>query len=372
MPTTTVNISNTTFVASGQPNNNMSSYSVMYVGTNPQFQDCIGLMQITLPSLPVNQVDSAFLQLAVVAKSGAASSPVVVNRVDEAFSTSTVTYSTRPSFTPTASTINVSTSDLYTIVQIDVTALISSWLNGTVPNNGLALTNSDGSTVVHFATNNIIYQPYFPTLTLTYSSSPASNTAICFSYEQLAHVITQLIQLYPSTVMTFYTTGFNVVGVTGIPIELYASPDASYGTLAVITDAGVNGAVPLNQITAIELPADAIYNQSITYLPTPQFPAGCDKNLITSWHDYLPVSTAATVYTGALISETGVVYRNEYGLLVMADNGTGLHPVFLPVVNITAVTTTAPAAAPGKTKDVSKSGLIIQGKSENYPLNHQQ
>ncbi len=97
--------------------------------------------------------------------------------------------------------------------------------------------------------------------------------------------------------------------------------------------------MPLNQITAITLPAGTIYDQSIQYLPAPQFPAGCDKNLITSWHDYLPPATSATVYTGALISEAGVVYKNEYGLLVMADDNTGLNPVFMPVVNITAVTT---------------------------------
>ncbi len=108
MPSVTVNIPNATFVSSAQPNNNLSFYPTMYVGTDTQFQNCIGLMQITLPTLPVNQVDSAVLNLAVISKTGVSPSPVVVNRVTSIFSTSTVTYNTRPSFTPTASTISIS------------------------------------------------------------------------------------------------------------------------------------------------------------------------------------------------------------------------------------------------------------------------
>ena len=174
MPTTTLNISSTTFVSSAQPDNNLSFYPTMYVGLDPAFQNCISLLQVTLPPLPVTQVDSAKLQFAVIVKSGAAPSPVVVNRVTAPFNTATVTYNTRPPFTATPSQINVTTADLYTTVQLDVTALVNSWLDGTFTNDGIALTNSDGTTVVQFATNNIGYQPYFPELILTYSSSPAS------------------------------------------------------------------------------------------------------------------------------------------------------------------------------------------------------
>lgn len=172
MPTTTLNIPNTTFVSSAQPDDNLSFYPTMYAGTDPTFQNCISLLQVTMPPLPVTQVDSAILQFAVIVKSGADPSPVVVNRVTTPFSTSTVTYHTRPTFTATPSQINVTTADLYNTVQLDVTALVNSWLDGTFINNGIALTNSDGTTVVQFATNNIGYQPYFPELVLTYSSSP--------------------------------------------------------------------------------------------------------------------------------------------------------------------------------------------------------
>lgn len=368
MPSVTVNIPQATFVSSAQPDSNLSFYPTVYVGTDMQYQACIGLMQIMLPTLPATQVDSAILNLTVISKTGASPSPVVVNRVTSAFNISTVTYNTRPAFTPVPSTVNIAESDLYTTVHIDVTALVNGWLNGTVPNDGIALTNSDGQTVIQFATNNIIYPPYFPTLTLTYSSSPASSTAICFSYAQLANVITQLMQLYPTAVMTFYTAGFSVTGITGTPVELYASPDASYGTLAVLTDGSSYGVVPLNQIVAIGLPAGTIYNQSIRYLPAPQFPAGCDKNLITSWHDYLLPTTPATIYAGSLVSESGVVYRNEYGLLVMADDNTGLNPVFMPVVNIRCFTTSVPPTAK-KDELTANPGLIVPGSAEGVSLN---
>lgn len=334
MPSVTVNLTNPTFVSSAQPNNNFSPYPTMYAGIDSQFQICIGLIQITLPSLPVHQVDSAILNLVVISKTGSSPSPVMVNRATSAFITSTVTYNTRPSFTPIGTTVSVSTSSLYTVVQIDVTNLVNGWLNGLVPNNGVALTNPDGQTAVQFATDKIGYAPYLPTLTLTYSSSPMGSSAICFSYAQLANVITQLMQLHPSAVMTFYTAGFNVVGVQGTPVELYASPVAAYGMLAVVMNNGAKAVVPLNQIVSVSLPTGTPYDQSIHYLPVPQFPAGCDKDLITSWHDYLPPETSVTVYAGSLISETGVVYRNEYGLLVIADDNAGVNPVFMPVVNI--------------------------------------
>lgn len=366
MSTITVNIPRATFVSSAYPTTNLSFYPTMYVGTDASYHNCISLMNITLPTLPVTHVDSAILNLAVISKTGALPSPIVVNQVTSAFDAFAVTYNTTPSFTPTASTIDITDADLYSVVQIDVTTLINGWLDGSITNQGIALTNSDGTTAVIFTTDNIGYTPYFPTLTLTYTVPPVYDRAINFSYEQLANLISQLMTLYPSTIMTIYTTGFSVAGITGIPVELYASPDATYGTLAVLTDEGFNGIVPLNQITAISLPDGTIYDPSITYLPAPEFYAGFDKNLITSWHDYFSLSTAATVYAGALISETGVVYKNEYGLLVMADDGTGLNPVFMPVVNITCVTT---AAAPLAKKGISESipTITITGGTQILP-----
>jgi len=172
VPTITIGIPDTTFVSSAQPLNNFSFYPLIYVGTDEVFSDCIGLMEIDLSSIPVTTVDSAVLQLSVIVKTDTDPSPIVVNRVTSPFDAQTVTFNTIPAFTATTSQIDINTSDLYTIVSIDITTLVNEWLGGTYENYGIALTNTDGETLVQFGTNNIIYEPYFPKLVVTYSETP--------------------------------------------------------------------------------------------------------------------------------------------------------------------------------------------------------
>ncbi len=172
MPTVTINIPETTFVSSAQPSSNFSFYPLMYVGIDTVFSECIGLMEIDLSSIPVTNVDSAILQLSVIVKTDGNPSPILVNRVTSPFDAATVTYNTLPSFTPTSSQVNVNTSDLYTTIGIDITTLVNEWLSGAQPNHGIALTNEDGETLVQFGTNNIVYEPYFPKLVVTYQDTP--------------------------------------------------------------------------------------------------------------------------------------------------------------------------------------------------------
>ncbi|ATW24562.1 DNRLRE domain-containing protein [Candidatus Formimonas warabiya] len=337
MPTVTLGIPDTTFVSSALADTDFSFSPLIYTGTEPTFQECISLLQVVLPSLPVTAVESALLQLAVIVKNGAAPSPVVVNRVTSPFSTDTVTYHTRPSYTATPSQINVTTSDLFTVVEIDVTTLVNSWLDGTFPNYGIALTNSDGTTAVEFGTDNIVYEDYFPKLVLTYSSTPVeADTAICFSYAQLAHIIEQLVQLYPTSTMAVYTKGFSPSAVTGRPYQLYSSPEGTYGMIFLLNDAGQQYGIPLDAITAIYAGDGTVYNPSITYLTPPAFPPGCDKNLLTALHDYLPVSTDVQLYMGSIISASGTIYKNEIGVVVLSDSN-GNTPIFIPVTNIEVI-----------------------------------
>lgn len=349
MATMTLSIPDTTFVSSAQPTGNFSFYPLIFTGTDVNFQNCIGFLQITLPSLPVTQVESATLQLAVIAKTGTDPSTVVVNRVDAPFSTATVTYDTRPAFTPTASQINITTSDLYTTAQIDITALVNEWLTGAHGNNGIALTNSDGTTLVEFATDNIAYEPYFPKLVLTYSSAPEESSALNFSYAQLAHVIEQLIVLYPTDVMTVFTKGLTASSVTGTPYQLYQSSVGTYGGLLIVLDSGQEQAIPLNSITAIYTGDGTVYNPSISYLTSTGFPAGYDTNIITAYHDYLPLLAEVELYTGSNIYASGTVYKNEYGILVLSDEE-GNTPIFTPVIPITIVLPVTPAIGLQETK----------------------
>lgn len=182
MPEITIGIPDTTFVSSAQPDQNFSFYPLMYVGRDPGFLECISFLEIDLSSIPVTSVDSAVLQLSVIVKTGTEPSPIVVNRVTGPFDASTVTYNTMPTFEPTASQIDINTSDLYTIVSIDITEIVNEWLNGTHPNYGIALTNPDGLTLVQFGTNNIIYEPYFPKLVVSYSDTPVPPTGNPYGY----------------------------------------------------------------------------------------------------------------------------------------------------------------------------------------------
>jgi len=266
MPNITINISDTTFVSSAQPDTNLSFYPLLYAGTDPIFQNCIGLLKIPLPSLPVENVDSAVLQLAVIVKNGTNPSPVMVNRVNDSFDIKTVNYYTCPGYTSTASQYDVSTSDLYTSIQIDVTNLINDWLNGTYENNGIVLTNPDGVSVVQFATEKIVYAPYFPKLTLAYPSTPvqkdlpygriyhtggdiiAANASVPLDYNGPMYEITH--QAGSGSVVVekegLYTVWFSVCAQTTNQFVLYQNEaillDSAYGS----TSGNNSGAATVN------------------------------------------------------------------------------------------------------------------------------
>lgn len=340
MATITVSIPDTTFVSSALPDTNLFFCPLIYTGTDPSFQNCISFLQIDLSALPVTSVDSAMLELAVIVQSGAASSPIAVDRVIEPFSVDAVTYATSPAYTATSSTISIPPADVYQVIRIDITELVNGWLNGTYANNGLALTNTDNTSTVIFATDKCDYEPFFPKLMLTYP--PATpQTAFCFSYAQLANLIEQLITLYPTNTISVFLTGFSPSAITGTPYMLYSSPEATYGALFILMDNGQEEAIPLNAITAIYTGDGSVYDPSITYLTPPEFPDTCDKNLITAYHDYLPVSTQVQMYLGSLVQASGLVYKNEYGLIVLSD-AEGNTPVFIPILNATAILPASP------------------------------
>ena len=143
----------------------------MYVGNDAGFINYISLMEIDLPPLQVETVEQAVLRLSVIVKTGADPSQIVANRVTSPFDATDVTFETIPGYETTASQIDINISDLYATVEIDITELVNQWLNETYPNYGIALTNPDGVTMVQFGTNNIVYEPYFPKLVITYSDT---------------------------------------------------------------------------------------------------------------------------------------------------------------------------------------------------------
>lgn len=269
MPTVSVSIPDTTFVSSSQPTQNFSFYPLMYVGSDPTFLDCIGLMEIELPPLPVTSVDSAVLQLSVIVKTGDEPSTIVVNRVTSPFDADTVTYNTLPSFVATSSQVSIDTSDLYTIVEIDITTIVNQWLSGTADNYGIALTNPEGVTLVQFGTNNIVYEPYFPKLVITYSDTPTPpsdnlygyiyntdnqtilvNDAIPFSKNGALHGIIHDIDTESIIIENagIYAVWYTVSGIESGQFTLFKNqtpvPGSTYGTR--VQDNQITGFVIIN------------------------------------------------------------------------------------------------------------------------------
>lgn len=167
-------------------------------------------------------------------------------------------------------------------------------------------------------------------------------TSYCYSIAQLSHVLSQLITMYPGTWTVF--TG-SLFSVTGTPGQLYTAPQATDAGLLILEDTGINESFPLTAITAIYVGDGTVYNPAITYLPAPSpLPVGCDTNKILAIQSFLPVNTEISqLLLGASVQASGLVYRNEFGLLVLSDAG-GNTPVFVPHCQIeTAIT---PAAMP--------------------------
>ncbi|GBG55804.1 hypothetical protein SPFL3102_02743 [Sporomusaceae bacterium FL31] len=170
------------------------------------------------------------------------------------------------------------------------------------------------------------------------SPGDLSNTSLCLSYAQLSHIISQLITLYPTSVMSVFTTNINVI--TGTPYELYTSPDANdAGLFILINGSGQYEAIPLVAIAAIYAGDNTVYDNSITYLPAPlPLPKGCDTNLITAIRSYLPLMTDVLFQMGVTIQASGNVYKNEYGVLVLSDTD-GNTPIFISVSKIARIIT---------------------------------
>ena len=184
-----------------------------------------------------------------------------------------------------------------------------------------------------------------------------NTTAMCFVYAQLAHLLQQLIDLYPGLTLYVFLPGISPVWVSGVPYQVYKSADGTYGGLFVIDGGEV--AFPLSAIAALEFADDIVYNPSITYLSKPSFPPGCDTNIITAIHDYMATLSGEILFNiGSTVHSTGPTYLNKYGLIVQAD-ASGNNPSFIPITHITCI---APqdAAKAANTSDETKTALTTR------------
>ncbi|HPR40841.1 MAG TPA: hypothetical protein PKY19_02300 [Oscillospiraceae bacterium] len=164
-----------------------------------------------------------------------------------------------------------------------------------------------------------------------------NSTAACFVYAQLAHLLEQLIELYPGMTLYVFLPGISPWWVSGIPERVYQSTEGTYAGLFILDGSG-EVAFPLSAIAALQFETGtAVYNPAITYLPKPTFPPGCDTNIVTAIYEYVSTLTGEVLINiGSNVRSTGPIYLNRYGMIVQADE-LGNDPAFVPLTYITGI-----------------------------------
>lgn len=192
------------------------------------------------------------------------------------------------------------------------------------------------------------------------------DTATCYSYAQLANLIEQLIEYYPTTALWIFTArGDSGWFVTGYPYQLFKSSQGTYGGLFILLNGTQQIAVPLSAIVAMQFENGTYYDQRITYLPSPSFPQGCDTNIVTAIHDYMAGMTDVEIDSGTYVYSVGPIYKNEYGLIVQAESD-GLDPAWTPVnqINLIWPGITPLAADSGVSVSLEEGEESVSGESE--------
>ncbi len=170
-----------------------------------------------------------------------------------------------------------------------------------------------------------------------------NGTAACFVYAQLVHLLEQLIAYYPGVEIHVFSMGNTPWELIGVPQKIYVSTEGTYGGLLIMKKEGIEDvAVPINKIALLQFKNGAVtYNPAITYLPKPDFPPGCDKNILTAIYEFVPTlpKDGLIINIGTKLTLYGRIYYmylNQYGLIVTADNH-GNNPSFIPVTYMTSI-----------------------------------
>lgn len=154
----------------------------------------------------------------------------------------------------------------------------------------------------------------------TGATGPAGSvdTACCFCKEQMRNIIQQIITLYPNSEL--FVTLVSGDAVVGRPGPFIPGPNGRTGVFEVISPQGLTQYLPVCSIDSIQI-NDAVYNDAITYLPGP-VPAltDCCADCEAATRSLLPVGTPnVSIITNTQTPSTGTVIRNEYGMVVLAN-----------------------------------------------------
>jgi hypothetical protein len=139
------------YVSSGSPTTNFGAVTVLNVGGSNasliQFDLSMALSQLV--GTPVPSSDTPVIGRATLkVYANRVTSPGTLNvaPLSSSWTESTVTFNTAPAPGGVVGSASLSTSAQF--VQVDITSLVQSWLNGTVANNGLYLSSPDGGVFV--------------------------------------------------------------------------------------------------------------------------------------------------------------------------------------------------------------------------------
>lgn len=145
-----------------------------------------------------------------------------------------------------------------------------------------------------------------------------ANSACCGCKEQLRNVIQQIITLYPNNnILVTLDSGDAVVGR---PASLILGPDGRTGVFEVTNPQNFGQYLSICSIDTIII-NDATYNDAIVYLPEPvPAPTDCCADCEATIRSLLPVGTTdANIVTSTQTPSMGTVIRNEYGMIVLAN-----------------------------------------------------
>lgn len=108
--------------------------------------------------------------------------------------------------------------------------------------------------------------------------------------------------------------------VVGRPGSLITGPNGRTGVFVVINPQNFDQYLSTCSIDSIQI-NNATYNNAIVYLPEPvPAPADCCADCESTIRSLLPVGTPnATITTSTQPPSVGTVIRNEYGMIVLAN-----------------------------------------------------
>ncbi len=145
-----------------------------------------------------------------------------------------------------------------------------------------------------------------------------ANSACCGCSEQLRNIIQQIIALYPNNDISVTLNSGDAV--VGRPSSLLIGPNGHTGVFVVTNPQNFEQYLSTCSIDTIQI-NNATYNDAIAYLPEPiPAPNDCCADCEGTIRSLLPVGTTdVTITTSTQPPSVGTVVKNEYGIIVLAN-----------------------------------------------------